>query len=89
MAVTVVLRGEERVSREAFVLFSFLGTLVLQSLYSKNFDIYSSFFDISACVLWMLGALSFLLASSYILRKRKSYCIMYLAPCRLTRFLDF
>ena len=57
MAAMVVQREEERVSRKASLYFSFLGTLVLPSLYSKTFDIYSSFFDIALCLVWMIGVL--------------------------------
>ena len=90
MVATVVLRGEERVSHEACT-FLFFGTLVLPLLYSPNFDIYISFLTYQLVFFvdaWSTSFFFFLLPSC-ILRERKGYCTMYLAPCRLTSVLDF
>ena len=75
--VVMVLKEEERASRETFLYFSlFFGTLVPHCC--TSFDIYSSsFFDIvlvsCGCV---LGVLSF--SSSFLLHSEKKKKLLYL-----------
>ena len=90
MAVTAVLRGEERVSlRAVLVLFPFFSTLVLHLLYSIIFDIYrASVLTFQLVVPYVFAWRTFFLLISSFLhsqKKKKCYCILYLAPCHFDK----
>ena len=93
MAAAVVLRGEERVSQRATVLFPFFSTLVLPFVVLPFLIyIYSSSFDIQLALCDLFGALSSFLLLSFLpaFSEKKWLLYLLLGPLSFDKvLLDF